>query len=62
MVRKRDTKQIDSIAGKVGLSREQRTRLHLEITKQDLTYQEILEKAWEIKAMYPSRWSRKRNG
>jgi hypothetical protein len=49
---KRDTKQIRSIAKKVGLSRYQQQQLHREITGQNLAYREILELAYEVKRDY----------
>jgi hypothetical protein len=48
-----DTKQIRSIVRKVGLSRHQQQQLHREISGQQLTYQEILELAKEIRRDYP---------
>lgn len=47
--RKDDIKQIDRIAEAVGLDRDQRRRLHDEITKQGLDLSEIEEIAREIK-------------
>ena len=55
MVRKRDTKQIDYIARKIGLSREQRRLLHAEITGRNLTHKEIVDKAREVKQLYPGK-------
>jgi hypothetical protein len=53
MTRKRDTKLIDWIARMAGLSRGQRQELHREITGQHLSKDEILERAREIKELYP---------
>jgi hypothetical protein len=58
MVRKDDTRQVDSIARKLKLSREQRRLLHDEIHGRSLTYREILEEAEQILRDHPERWAR----
>jgi hypothetical protein len=58
MVRKDDTRQVDSIVRKLKLSREQRRRLHDEIHGRNLTYKEILEEAEQILRDHPERWDR----
>ncbi len=53
MTRKRDTRQIDSVVRRVGLSSEQRRLLHDEIAGRDLRYRQILDLARQIKKLYP---------
>jgi hypothetical protein len=59
MPRKRDTRQIDFVMRKFGLFRGQRHKLHDEITRMNMSLKEILEKAREIKNLYPEKWTRK---
>lgn len=44
----RENKQIDDIANRLGLTRDQRQRLHREITGQGLSYEEILQIARDM--------------
>lgn len=53
MPRKKDIKLVDSIVRKLRLSQDQRELLHEVITRQGLTYREILQIAKEIKREYP---------
>jgi hypothetical protein len=53
MVRKDDIRLVDTVARKVGLSKEQRRLLHRAIAGQYLKYGEILEEAKMIKRAYP---------
>jgi hypothetical protein len=55
MTRKADTKQADAIAKEFGLDRYQRRMLHDAITKQGFTYQEIRQKAEEIRQDHPGK-------
>ena len=55
MARKQDIKEIDRIVREVGLSRAQRRFLHDEITKQNLSLEEIRRIAEEIKKLYPNK-------
>jgi hypothetical protein len=55
MPRKRDTKLIDAVATKVGLSRDQREILHLEITGRGLSYKEIVAEAEDVKKYNPGK-------
>jgi hypothetical protein len=55
MGRKKDIRQIDSIVRKAGLSKGQRRLLHEEITGRELSYQEILDIALDIKRLYPNK-------
>jgi hypothetical protein len=52
MVRKDDIRLVDTVARKVGLSKERRL-LHRAIAGQYLKYGEILEEAKMIKRAYP---------
>ena len=45
-------RQVDNIAKKLGLSKYQRAMLHKDISGQNLSYQEIMEIALEIKGMF----------
>jgi len=56
MVRKDDTRQVDSIVRKLKLSKEQRRYLHDEIHGRSLTYKEILAEAEQILRDHPERW------
>ena len=61
MTRKQDIKLVDAIIKKVGLSKDQRRLLHNALDRQyveDLSYQEILELAREIKHDYPGKRQR----
>lgn len=53
MPRKKDIKQIDRICKSLKLSKEQRRLLHQEISKQQLTLEEIRDVAKEIKELFP---------
>ena len=55
MARKLDIKEFDRIVREVGLSRAQRRILHDEITKQNLSLEEIRRIAEEIKKLYPNK-------
>jgi hypothetical protein len=55
MARKLYIKAIDRIVKEVGLSKTQRRRLHDEITKQNLSLEEIRQIAEEIKKLYPNK-------
>ena len=52
MTRKPDTKQIDAIEARVGLSKEQRRILHAEIHGVGLGFAEILAEAERVKRDY----------
>jgi hypothetical protein len=53
MVRKHDNRFIDWVCRKAGLSLQQRDLLHEDISREGLTKKEILERAKEIKELYP---------
>jgi RHS repeat-associated protein len=53
MARKSDIKQVDKIVRKLNMSKEQRRLLHDEITRQDLTIDEIMEIAHDIMKHMP---------
>jgi len=55
MGRKKDIKQIDAIVREVGLTKGQRRILHEAISGRQLSYQEILEEAREVKELYPNK-------
>jgi hypothetical protein len=55
MVRKNDIKLIDSVVRKLKLSRDQRQLLHEIIDRPNMTYQEIMELAREIRQDYPNK-------
>jgi hypothetical protein len=53
MGKKADNAFIDWVCDEIDLSKQQRRLLHLDITGQRLTKKEILERAQEIKELYP---------
>ena len=55
MGRKDDTKQIDAIAAKAGLTKGQRRILHEWISGQDMSYRDILEVAYDVKKLFPNK-------
>lgn len=55
MVRKGDTKEIDAIIRDLGLSQDQRRLLHYDITGEQLTHQEIRERAKGILEDFPGK-------
>lgn len=60
MTRKPDTKLVDAIVAKVGLSPAQRRHLHDEIHNQGLSFREILEEARQIKRELPGKWNKRK--
>jgi hypothetical protein len=55
MARKADIKQVDKIARDLGLSKDQRRLLHDEITRQDLSIEEIADIARDISQNMPKK-------
>jgi hypothetical protein len=55
MAKKRDIRLIDRVQKDIGLSDDQREMLHRDIHGLRLKYQEIVEKAKEIRRDYPNK-------